>query len=153
MVNKIKIMIDKMRIANKEMRVMKETIPTSIETIKRTIEKKTMVKVTMTTNMNLKMKEKTMVKMTTMKKAKHMDFKMKKKMTTMKKAKNMNLEMKEEITMVKITKTKIRVKMEKEMKQTTTFQTWLHQMMMRNLPTLKQKKRTTRHSTHMNRGG
>jgi len=114
------------------MRVMKETIPTSIETIKRTIEKKTLVKVTMTTNM---------------------DFKMKKKKTTMKKVKNMNLEMKEEITMVKITKTKIRVKMEKEMKQTTTFQTQLHQMMMRNLPTLKQQKRTTRHSTHMSRGG
>ena len=74
-------------------------------------------------------------------------------MTTMKKVKNMNLEMKEEITMVKITKTKIRVKKEKEMKQTTTFQTQLHQMMMRNLPTLKQEKRRTRHSTHMNRGG
>jgi hypothetical protein len=66
----------------------------------------------------------------------------------------MNLEMKEDITMVKITKTKIRVKMEKEMKRTTAHAApTILQMMMENLPILKQEKRTTRHSTHMSRGG
>jgi len=77
------------------------------------------------------------------------------KMTTMKKVKNMNLEMKEEMTMVKITKTKIRVKMEKETRRTTTHaapKTILH-MMMENLPILEQEKRKTRHITHMSRGG